>query len=36
MLRRFIIGLENTGNRGGITPCGAASSPCDNATASLS
>jgi len=34
--RRFMIGLENTGKDGGITPCGAASSPCDSATASLS
>ena len=36
LLFRFIIGLENTGKDGGITPCGAASRSCDNATASLS
>ena len=27
MPRRLMIGLENTGNAGGITPCGAASQP---------
>ena len=36
MLRRFIMGFEKTGKRGGITPWGAASRPWDNATASLS
>ena len=28
MPRRLTIGLENTGNAGGITPCGAAAMPC--------
>ena len=34
--RKFMIGLENTGNRGGMVPCGPAASPWLSATCSLS
>ena len=34
--RKFMIGLENTGNCGGIVPCGPAARPWLSATCSLS
>src|SRR5919109_2185181 len=36
MPRKLVMGFENTGKLGGMTPCGPAGSPCERATCNLS